>query len=324
MRGEKNYYRSPSFKQDEELTQVATIVSDLPAPECTLQQSIQQRQSTIKEVQLNDPHLDPSSQDFNFLLWVRKLVKELEQKAHQAKKSGFCFKNLDVFGTGDAVKLQQSVMSGFAAPFRFKEYLRRQPGKHILRDLHGSVHSGEILIVLGRPGAGCSTFLRSVAGELKNVRIPDKTKLTYDGVTQDVFLKEFKGEVVYNQETEKHFPHLTVGETFKFAAACRTPSNRPFNLSRTQFVEQMTAVVMKVFRLSHMKNTKEGNDYIRGVSGGERKRVSLAEMTLAGSSIAMWDNSTRGLDSSTALEFVKYVSANSKNSEVRVDLLAWA
>ena len=81
---------------------------------------------------------------------------------------------------------------------------------------------------------------------------------------------------------------------------------------------------MKVFRLSHMKNTKEGNDYIRGVSGGERKRVSLAEMTLAGSSIAMWDNSTRGLDSSTALEFVKYVSANSKNSEVRVDLLAWA
>lgn len=44
---------------------------------------------------------------------------------------------------------------------------------------------------------------------------------------------------------------------------------------------------------------------MRGVSGGERKRVSLAEMALAGPPIAAWDNSTRGLDSQTALEFVR-------------------
>lgn len=48
-----------------------------------------------------------------------------------------------------------------------------------------------------------------------------------------------------------------------------------------------------------------GNEYIRGVSGGERKRVSIAEMALAGSPIACWDNSTRGLDAATALEFAR-------------------
>lgn len=48
-----------------------------------------------------------------------------------------------------------------------------------------------------------------------------------------------------------------------------------------------------------------GNDFVRGVSGGERKRVSIAEMALAGAPIASWDNSTRGLDAATALEFTK-------------------
>ncbi len=50
---------------------------------------------------------------------------------------------------------------------------------------------------------------------------------------------------------------------------------------------------------------KIGNDFVRGISGGERKRVSIAEVLIAGSSLQCWDNSTRGLDSANALEFVK-------------------
>jgi ATP-binding cassette subfamily G (WHITE) protein 2 (PDR) len=74
---------------------------------------------------------------------------------------------------------------------------------------------------------------------------------------------------------------------------------------REGFSKHMAAVVMNVFGLSHTRNTKVGNDFVRGVSGGERKRVSIAEMALAGSPIAAWDNSTRGLDAATALEFVR-------------------
>jgi ABC-type multidrug transport system ATPase subunit len=119
-------------------------------------------------------------------------------------------------------------------------------------------------------------------------------------------LKQFKGEIVYNQEVDKHFPHLTVGETLEFAARVRTPQQRLVEgVSRENWAKHMAKVVMAVFGLSHTYNTKVGNDFVRGVSGGERKRVSIAEMALAGSPIASWDNSTRGLDAATALEFTR-------------------
>lgn len=127
--------------------------------------------------------------------------------------------------------------------------------------------------------------------------------LTILGITQKQMLKQFRGEIVYNQEVDKHFPHLTVGETLEFAASVRTPQQRLVDgTTRQAWAKHMTQVIMAVFGLSHTYNTKVGNDFVRGVSGGERKRVSIAEMALAGSPIASWDNSTRGLDAATALE----------------------
>lgn len=69
---------------------------------------------------------------------------------------------------------------------------------------------------------------------------------------------------------------------------------------------------MAVFGISHTINTKVGDDYVRGVSGGERKRVSIAEVMLSQSSIQCWDNSTRGLDSATALEFARTLRLSSE------------
>jgi ATP-binding cassette subfamily G (WHITE) protein 2 (PDR) len=119
--------------------------------------------------------------------------------------------------------------------------------------------------------------------------------------------QNFRGEIIYNEEIDKHFPNLTVGETLEFAAGCRTPQNRFNGISRKEWITSVTQVAMTVLGLSHTYNTKVGNDFIHGVSGGERKRVSIAEVFLAGSPIVAWDNSTRGLDASTALKFVKSV-----------------
>ena len=105
-----------------------------------------------------------------------------------------------------------------------------------------------------------------------------------------------------------------MGETLEFAAAVRTPHNRVKDVSRDDYVKHMAQVIMTVFGLSHTRNTKVGNDFIRGVSGGERKRVSIAEMALAGSPIACWDNSTRGLDAATALEFTRSLKMSSRVS----------
>jgi ATP-binding cassette subfamily G (WHITE) protein 2 (PDR) len=101
-----------------------------------------------------------------------------------------------------------------------------------------------------------------------------------------------------------------VGDTLKFAAEARAPRVRPFGVTRQQYAEHMRDVIMAIFGLSHTINTKVGNDFIRGVSGGERKRVSIAEVALSGAPLQCWDNSTRGLDSATALEFVRTLRMN--------------
>ena len=86
----------------------------------------------------------------------------------------------------------------------------------------------------------------------------------------------FRGDVIYQAETDVHFPHLTVGQTLLYAALARTPSNRLPGVSREKYAQHVRDVIMATFGLSHTINTKVGNEFVRGVSGGERKRVSIA------------------------------------------------
>lgn len=162
--------------------------------------------------------------------------------------------------------------------------------------------------------SGCSTFLKTIAGETHGLYLDEGNDIQYQGISWDEMHGRYRGEVIYQAETETHFPQLTAGETLLFAALARAPANRFPGVSRDQYAEHMRDVVMAVFGLSHTINTKVGNEFIRGVSGGERKRISIAETTLSGSPLQCWDNSTRGLDSSTALEFVKTLRLSTKYS----------
>jgi ATP-binding cassette subfamily G (WHITE) protein 2 (SNQ2) len=63
-------------------------------------------------------------------------------------------------------------------------------------------------------------------------------------------------------------------------------------------------------------DTKVGNELIRGVSGGEKKRVSIAEAMITKASVQCWDNSTRGLDASTALEYVQSLRSLTNMAQV--------
>jgi ABC-type multidrug transport system ATPase subunit len=116
--------------------------------------------------------------------------------------------------------------------------------------------------------------------------------------------KHFKSELIYNQEVDEHLPYLTVGQTLEFAAAMRTPRARLPGITRQDRIKHVVQVMLTVFGLSHTRHTIVGNDYVRGVSGGERKRVSIAETALSEAAISAWDNSTRGLDAESALQFV--------------------
>ncbi|KAJ9491378.1 hypothetical protein VN97_g1876 [Penicillium thymicola] len=72
--------------------------------------------------------------------------------------------------------------------------------------------------------------------------------------------------------------------------------------------------MMAIFGLNHTINTHVGDDFVRGVSGEERKRVSIAEASLTGAKFQCWDNSTRGLDSANAINFCS-------NLRLQADLL---
>ncbi|KAL3463322.1 ABC-2 type transporter-domain-containing protein [Aspergillus heterothallicus] len=273
-----------------------------------------QRMDTVDEMALEDPAFDPTSGQFDHYKWARKMMKLMDKEGvPRPASTGISFQNLNVSGSGSALQYQDTVASVFTTPLRLGEvFSRRGPERHILRDFNGLVRSGELLIVLGRPGSGCSTFLKSLSGELHGLKLWEGSRIQYNGISMETMMQEYKGEVLYNQEVDKHFAHLTVGQTLEFAAAARTPEKRLQGANRQQFAKYVTQVAMSIFGLSHTYNTKVGDDYIRGVSGGERKRVSIAEMALSGAPIGAWDNSTRGLDSASALEFAKAlrVSAN--------------
>ncbi|KAI0833903.1 ABC-2 type transporter-domain-containing protein [Hypoxylon sp. FL0890] len=251
--------------------------------------------------------LNPQHEDFDIRKWLQLFTKGLEDQGHKGLRTGVVFKTLSISGSGEAVQFQQTVTDIALQPLKLgKLFSQQRPRERkILHSFNGLVRSGELLLVLGRPGSGCSTLLKALCGELHSLHVHEKSVIHYDGIPQDKMVNEFRGEVTYNQEVDKHFPHLTVGQTLEFAAACRTPSPKIHGMSRKEFIQHVVRIIMAVCGLSHTYDTRVGNDFVRGVSGGERKRVSIAEMMLAGSSIAAWDNSTRGLDSATALKFVQ-------------------
>lgn len=126
-----------------------------------------------------------------------------------------------------------------------------------------------------------------------------------------VFLEEIFTKLTYMILVDTHFPHLTVKQTLDFAIASRTPRLRLKGVTRKHYQDSLLDLLTTVFGLRHTLNTKVGNDYVRGISGGERKRVSIAEALATRASIYCWDNATRGLDASTALEYSQAIRASS-------------
>ncbi|KAK5415167.1 ATP-binding cassette transporter snq2 [Exophiala xenobiotica] len=174
----------------------------------------------------------------------------------------------------------------------------------ILHKVSGAAKSGEMVLVLGRPGSGCSTFLKTIANQRTGFTevVGD---VYYNGIPSEEFKTKYQGETVYNQEDDVFLPTLTVKQTLGFALDMKTPGERVGGLSKAEFKEKITRMLLQMFNIEHTQDTLVGDAYIRGVSGGERKRVSIAEMMTTNASVCCWDNTTRGLDASTALDYAK-------------------
>lgn len=273
------------------------------------------RQSTWTSVPGNpfeaapDSELDPNGPNFKARTWVKSMIKlNHDENKTPGRTSGVSFRNLNVHGFGAATDYQADVANVWlkmADPIKNALGMAKQRRIDILRDFEGLVKSGEMLVVLGPPGSGCSTFLKTLTGETHGFNVEDGSEINYQGIPPEEMHTQHRGEAIYTAEVDVHFPMLTVGDTLYFAARARAPRNIPGGVSKKVYAEHMRDMMMATFGISHTINTVVGNDFVRGVSGGERKRVSIAEAALSGAPLQSWDNSTRGLDSANAIEFCK-------------------
>ncbi|OQD65457.1 hypothetical protein PENPOL_c006G02559 [Penicillium polonicum] len=274
-------------------------------------QSGQQRPQLLHD-DARKSNLDPLSSDFNAKLWAKEFynARHSTEGSTSRRVVGFAARDLDVGGYGLGVDYQMSVGN---APVKLLKAVGDFVRKHttqgqkvkILRDVNALVLPGEQLCVLGPPGSGCSTFLKTISGNTYGLNVGRNSHLNYHGITAKQMDNEFRGEAVYTAELDHHFPTLTVGDTLYFAALARAPRTIPSGMSREVYARHQRDVIMAMFGISHTINTKVGNDFVRGVSGGERKRVTIAEAALSYAPLQCWDNSTRGLDSANAVEFCK-------------------
>jgi ATP-binding cassette subfamily G (WHITE) protein 2 (PDR) len=161
------------------------------------------RKSTRRQsiVEWNEPAVDPGSDEFDLSKFLHTFRHYLEEEGIEMKKLSVVYKDLNVYGSGAALQLQKTVSDMLLAPIRPQEFFSfgKKDRKQILHRFDGIIKSGELCVVLGRPGSGCSTLLKALTGELHGLDVDDSV-IHYNGISQHKIVKEFKGETVYNQE----------------------------------------------------------------------------------------------------------------------------
>lgn len=246
-------------------------------------------------------------------------ARQEQSEEEKTRHSGVIFRDLTVKGVGLGASLQPTVGDIFLGlPRSIRNLLTKGPAaafakpavRELISHFDGCVRPGELLLVLGRPGSGCTTFLKAFCNQRSGFEGVDGD-VTYGGVDAGEMAKHYRGDIIYNPEDDLHYATLNVRRTLQFALQTRTPGkeSRLDGESRKDYVDEFLRIVTKLFWIEHTLGTKVGNEFVRGVSGGERKRVSIAEAMITRASVQGWDNSSKGLDASTALEYVRCIRA---------------
>lgn len=164
--------------------------------------------------------------------------------------------------------------------------------KEILKGITGMVKPGEVLAMLGPSGSGKTTLLTALGGRLGRVG----GSITYNGKP---FSNEMKRNIGFVTQEDVLYPSLTVAETLVFTALLQLPNS----LTQKEKINHAEAVIAEL-GLNKCKDSIIGGPFIRGVSGGERKRVSIGQEILINPSCLFLDEPTSGLDSTIAQQIL--------------------
>ncbi|KAK7478223.1 hypothetical protein BaRGS_00030481 [Batillaria attramentaria] len=172
--------------------------------------------------------------------------------------------------------------------FLFKDINVRIKDKQILHNVSGIANSGEVLAVMGPSGSGKTTLLNSLAG---------RTPIESGIITLDdqPLTKRLRKRTCYVLQQDVFLSKLTLWETLYFATMVYLPESIP----RAEKMAKMDYII-DVLDLGKCKDTVVGDQFTRGLSGGEKKRLSIACELIKDPDIMFLDEPTSGLDSSTA------------------------
>eukprot|EP00595_Chromulina_sp_UTEXLB2642_P001114 CAMPEP_0196766492 /NCGR_PEP_ID=MMETSP1095-20130614/25504_1 /TAXON_ID=96789 ORGANISM="Chromulina nebulosa, Strain UTEXLB2642" /NCGR_SAMPLE_ID=MMETSP1095 /ASSEMBLY_ACC=CAM_ASM_000446 /LENGTH=371 /DNA_ID=CAMNT_0042128817 /DNA_START=12 /DNA_END=1124 /DNA_ORIENTATION=- len=182
-------------------------------------------------------------------------------------------------------------------------------GSKLIKEVSGQIQGG-LWAILGASGSGKTTLLNALSKRLDILRMHCTGDLRINGKTYDSdYLKSFTGTVMQEDVLQ---PKFTVYETLYFHAAFRLPT---FTAEER---EKRIDEVLTLLNIEHTRDVLIGDSRHKGVSGGERKRVSVGIELLNRPKILFLDEPTSGLDSTTALSLVEVLRQISDSKQCSV------
>lgn len=184
--------------------------------------------------------INPNGDKFDARLWATNLAATAFDNGQNLRKLGLCFQNLNVFGYGASTDFQKDVANVWLAfPSIIRKLLHSTTGQtriDILHHFDGLIRPGEMCVVLGPPGSGCSTFLKTISGETNGLYFGDASSFNYQGLSARELHSAHRGDALYTAEIDVHFPLLTVGETLTFASFARCQRTLPQGFNKQKYV----------------------------------------------------------------------------------------
>ncbi|OLY83949.1 ABC transporter G family member 22 [Smittium mucronatum] len=171
--------------------------------------------------------------------------------------------------------------------------------KTILSGVNATLKGGELVAIIGSSGAGKTTLLNIISGRIVGGTVAGQ--ILYNGEPRNK--RTFRRDVAYVEQDDLMYPTLTAKETIGYAAKFRLPNDEFSPQQKEQRVED----TIRSLRLTKSENTFIGDDRLKGLSGGERKRVSIGMEIVTEPKVLILDEPTSGLDSNSSIVVVKLI-----------------
>ncbi|KAF2760409.1 putative ABC transporter [Pseudovirgaria hyperparasitica] len=210
--------------------------------------------------------------------------------------------DMEKLASGDFINLTNSSVRSFGwenVTVTVKDRTLKRP-TDILHDINGIVKAGEMLALMGPSGSGKTTLLNVLARRTEHIKGETHERLFING--RHTTGREFRKIGRYVEQNDSLMSALTVKETLHFAARLSLPSSVS-KQDRMVRIEELLAS----FGLLNQANTLVGGPVQKGISGGQKRRLSVASQLITSPKILFLDEPTSGLDSTASYEVVSYI-----------------